>query len=45
MDKCRSTPATMKLGQRYVLESDRGMGLGRHMLRHIEDRARGLASE
>jgi len=34
----------MKLFQLYVLESHRGMGLGRHMLRHVEDRARGLGS-
>jgi ribosomal protein S18 acetylase RimI-like enzyme len=38
------TPAAMKLGQLYVLESHRGMGLGRFMLRHVEDRARGLSS-
>lgn len=36
------TPAAMKLGQLYVLESHRGMGLGRFMLRHIEQRARDL---
>lgn len=35
-------PAAMKLGQLYVLESHRGMGLGRFMLRHIEQRARDL---
>jgi len=39
MDDDGSTPAAMKLGQLYVLESCRGMGLGRHMLRHVEDRA------
>jgi ribosomal protein S18 acetylase RimI-like enzyme len=39
MDDVGSTPAAMKLGQLYVLESCRGMGLGRHMLRHVEDRA------
>ncbi len=37
-----STPAAAKLGQLYVLESHRGMGLGRHMLGHIEQRARDL---
>ena len=37
-----SSPATMKLGQLYVLESHRGMGLGRFMLRHVEARAREL---
>jgi ribosomal protein S18 acetylase RimI-like enzyme len=36
------TPAAMKLGQLYVLESNRGMGLGRFMLGHIERRARNL---
>jgi len=35
-------PAAMKLGQLYVLESHRGTGLGRFMLRHIERRARDL---
>ena len=34
--------ADMKLGQLYVLESHRGMGLGRFMLGHIEGRAREL---
>ena len=32
----------MKLGQLYVLESHRGMGLGRFMLSHVERRARDL---
>jgi ribosomal protein S18 acetylase RimI-like enzyme len=32
----------MKLGQLYVLESHRGMGLGRFMLGHVESRAREL---
>jgi ribosomal protein S18 acetylase RimI-like enzyme len=32
----------MKLGQLYVLESYRGMGLGRFMLGHVEARARKL---
>jgi ribosomal protein S18 acetylase RimI-like enzyme len=40
IDDDGSTPVTMKLGQLYVLESHRGMGLGRSMLRHVEDRAR-----
>jgi ribosomal protein S18 acetylase RimI-like enzyme len=40
MDDDGSTPAAMKLGQLYVLESCRGMGLGRLMLRHVEARAR-----
>lgn len=34
------TPAAMKLGQLYVLESHRGMGLGKCMLGHVEGRAR-----
>ena len=34
--------ADMKLGQLYVLDSHRGMGLGRFMLGHIEGRARDL---
>ena len=33
-------PAAMKLGQLYVLESHRGMGIGRFMLGHVEGRAR-----
>jgi len=41
-DGCAS--AAMKLGQLYVLKSHRGMGLGRYMLRHVEDRASGLGS-
>lgn len=36
------TPDPMKLGQLYVLESHRGMGLGRFMLKHVEGRAREL---
>jgi ribosomal protein S18 acetylase RimI-like enzyme len=35
----------MKLGQLYVLESHRGMGLGRFMLRHVEARTRELGRE
>jgi len=31
--------AAMKLGQLYVLETHRGMGLGRFMLGHVEQRA------
>jgi len=42
MDDDGSTPAAMKLGQLYVLESHRGMGLGRHLLRHVEARTREL---
>ncbi len=38
-------PPAMKLGQLYVLESHRGMGLGRFMLVHIESRARELGKE
>jgi ribosomal protein S18 acetylase RimI-like enzyme len=34
--------ADMKLGQLYVLESHRGMGLGRFMLSHVESLARDL---
>jgi ribosomal protein S18 acetylase RimI-like enzyme len=34
--------AAMKLGQLDVLESHRGMGLGRFMLSHVESRARDL---
>jgi GNAT superfamily N-acetyltransferase len=37
-----SNPAAMKLGQLYVLESHRGLGLGRFMLGHVEQRARDL---
>ena len=37
--------AAMKLGQLYVLESHRGMGLGRFMLRHVEGRACDLGRE
>ena len=33
---------TMKLGQLYVLESHRGIGLGRFMLAHVERRSREL---
>jgi len=41
-DRREASPAAMKLGQLYVLESHRGMGLGRFMLGHIESRAREL---
>jgi ribosomal protein S18 acetylase RimI-like enzyme len=34
--------AAMKLGQLYLLESHRGMGLGRFMLSHVESRASDL---
>ena len=36
------TAATMKVGQLYVLEFHRGMGLGRFMLAHVEGRSRKL---
>ena len=39
LDGDEVSPAVVKLGQLYVLDSCRGMGLGRHMLRHVEDRA------
>jgi ribosomal protein S18 acetylase RimI-like enzyme len=39
-DGSEVAPAAMKLGQLYVLESNRGMGLGRFMLGQIEQRAR-----
>ena len=42
MDSDEHSPAAMKLGQLYVLESHRGMRLGRFMLGHIEQRARDL---
>ncbi len=35
-------PDTLKLGQLYLLEARRGRGLGRHMLAHVEARARAL---
>jgi ribosomal protein S18 acetylase RimI-like enzyme len=34
--------AAMKLGQLYVLASHRGLGLGKFMLGHVEQRARDL---
>lgn len=37
--------AAMKVGQLYLLESQRGLGLGRFMLRHIEERARELGRQ
>jgi GNAT superfamily N-acetyltransferase len=42
-DDCRGAglPA-MKLGQLYVLDTHRGLGLGRFMLGHVERRAREL---
>lgn len=42
-DDCRAegVPA-MKLGQLYVLDTHRGLGLGRFMLSHVERRAREL---
>lgn len=42
MDGDEGVSAAMKLGQLYVLESHRGMGLGRLMLGHIEQRTRDL---
>lgn len=39
MDGNKANPTAMKLGQLYVLESHRGMGLGRFMLGHVEGRA------
>ena len=42
MDGNGASPAAMKLGQLYVLESHRGVGLGRFMLGHVEARAREL---
>lgn len=39
MDGNKANPTAMKLGQLYVLESHRGMGLGRFMLGHVEVRA------
>ena len=42
MDDNGASPAAMKLWQLYVLESHRGMGLGRFMLGHVEGRAREL---
>ncbi len=41
-DGNEASPAGMKLGQLYVLESHRGMGLGKFMLGHVEGRAREL---
>jgi ribosomal protein S18 acetylase RimI-like enzyme len=35
-------PQSLKLGQLYLLDSHRGMGLGRFMLSHIERRAENL---
>jgi GNAT superfamily N-acetyltransferase len=40
MDRDEGVSAAMKLGQLYVLETHRGMGLGRFMLGHVEQRAR-----
>lgn len=37
----RERPEAMRLGQLYLLEGHRGRGLGRLMLRRVEDRARG----
>lgn len=35
----------MKLGQLYLLDAFRGRGLGRRMLRHVEERARELGKD
>lgn len=43
LDGDEAGPAAMKLAQLYVLESHRGMGLGRFMLAHVEGRAREMA--
>jgi ribosomal protein S18 acetylase RimI-like enzyme len=43
MDRDEGVSAAMKLGQLYVLETHRGMGLGRSMLGHVEQRARDLS--
>ena len=45
MDRDEGVSAAMKLGQLYVLETHRGMGLGRSMLGHVEQRARELERE
>jgi ribosomal protein S18 acetylase RimI-like enzyme len=42
MDGEEGVAAAMKSGQLYVLDSHRGMGLGRFMLGHVEGRAREL---
>jgi len=42
MDDNEASPVAMKLGQLYVLESHRDIGLGRFMLGHVEGRAREL---
>ena len=42
LDGVGRAPAAMNLGQLYVLESPRGMGLGRFMLAHVEARASDL---
>ena len=42
MDGEERAAAAMKLGQLYVLESHRSMGLGRFVLGHVEGRAREL---
>jgi ribosomal protein S18 acetylase RimI-like enzyme len=42
MDGEERAAVAMKIGQLYVLESRRGIGLGRFMLGHVEGRAREL---
>jgi diamine N-acetyltransferase len=44
-DGSEASPPAMKLGQIYVLESHRGIGLGRFMLGYIESRTRELGRE
>ena len=44
-DGAEHGPPAMKLGQLYVRESNRGMGLGRFMLGYIESRTRELGRE
>lgn len=38
-------PGTFKLGQLYLLREMRGRGLGRRMLKHVEQRARTFGAE
>ena len=41
-ERLAAEPETLKLGQLYLLDAWRGRGLGGHMLRHVEARARAL---
>jgi len=45
IDSGQHEPAAMKLGQFYVLESHRGTGLGRFMLRHVETHSSALGRQ